>query len=729
MQKSNDLTEISSDKRLLKALLSVLNDISIRVTPFRVDYEGDYLDCQEIIEGSHIIAENAARYWFKAVNGPAWNHQGALKELGFRLTTWNTKASQASPGSHLVLSTEEQLSICQFPLYLLPISSDILYFCFKLGSGEGGKNRWYGTKSDDSRTAQQVELAGARISEALREAFKAPDAIIKHPSRKGDWLTVAKLPITVLEASAEGTADQAALSDLKTNFLRGLCHAMIIGEKILADSLPKQVINNMPVESNLFKKVIDQSLPNQRLNCIMFGPPGTGKTYRLQQLLHSEYRNEVTQEEVPRQSRDERVRQLLAESTPLWHVLAAALYDQEQQMVSDLMSHELVKLRLSESTHQNPRSFVWNQLQSHTHSDNPHVKVKDRSQDQLFWKEDGSTWRIDDRNGLLQKLKIPQLVTAYQELSAEKPQRRLSVDHRAAFVSFHQNFTYEDFVEGIKPVLTGPSQTERLVTALPEKQDQKVLYQLEKGILWQACEEALRLAGYPNFTACREDTFEERRRRLMSAPAYGLFIDEINRANVSGVFGELITLIEEDKRAGADNELWITLPYSKTPFSIPLNLRIIGTMNTADRSVEALDTALRRRFSFIEMAPQPDLLPTQLTDANINLQLLLAAINERLEQVLGRDHLIGHAFLMRVQTFAELQAAFASSIIPLLQEFFYSDWERIGQIVGADFFEADHQPRFSLLPFGARSTRAGKALFRFRPISQLPPESFRSIYA
>lgn len=231
-----------------------------------------------------------------------------------------------------------------------------------------------------------------------------------------------------------------------------------------------------------------------------------------------------------------------------------------------------------------------------------------------------------------------------------------------------------------------------------------------------------------------------------------LIIDEINRGNVSAIFGELITLIEEDKRKGKPNELSVTLPYSKEKFSVPSNLYLIGTMNTADRSVEALDTALRRRFSFTEMLPQPELLSpsamlTRLmwrykneewedaeyldkennlrsflgqTDEvqwkeridiwdtkmkgkdsadldhfkhfdfnGYDLERLLKTINERIEVLVDRDHTIGHAFFMNVNSIEDLRSTFAKNIIPLLQEYFYGNYEKMEMVIGPWFFEQE----------------------------------------
>jgi len=208
---------------------------------------------------------------------------------------------------------------------------------------------------------------------------------------------------------------------------------------------------------------------------------------------------------------------------------------------------------------------------------------------------------------------------------------------RIAFVTFHQSYSYEDFVEGIRPIT----------------KDGVVTYEIRQGIFRQMCKRAA------------EDH---------SGNNYVLIIDEINRANISKVFGELITLLEADKRVGATNAIKVRLPYSGDEFGVPKNLYLIGTMNTADRSIALLDTALRRRFEFEEMMPKPELLRTV---EGIDLAAMLSALNSRIEYFYDRDHTIGHAFFMNINTLADLDAVFRRKVIPLLQEYFYEDWAKI----------------------------------------------------
>jgi hypothetical protein len=177
-----------------------------------------------------------------------------------------------------------------------------------------------------------------------------------------------------------------------------------------------------------------------------------------------------------------------------------------------------------------------------------------------------------------------------------------------------------------------------------------------------------------------------------------LIIDEINRGNVSAIFGELITLIESDKRIGEEEELSVKLPYSKEDFGIPSNLFVIGTMNTADRSVEALDTALRRRFNFTEKMPNPDILEDKEING-INLSEVLKTINDRIEVLIDRDHTIGHSYFINVNSPTELADAFNNKIVPLLQEYFYGDYGKIGLVLGEGFVKKEDNDKIRFSSF------------------------------
>ena len=215
---------------------------------------------------------------------------------------------------------------------------------------------------------------------------------------------------------------------------------------------------------------------------------------------------------------------------------------------------------------------------------------------------------------------------------------------RVEFVTFHQSYGYEEFVEGLRPT---------------PNEDGRAGFQLRavSGVLKRIAERA------------RDD----------GENAYVLVIDEINRANISKVMGELITLLEEDKREGAPSEVAVTLPHSGKPFTLPPNLHILGTMNTADRSIALIDTALRRRFDFEEMPPRPELLGNV---DGVDLPAALETINERLEYLIDRDHLIGHAWLMGARTKADVDDLMRRKIIPLIAEYFYDDWRKVRAVLG-----------------------------------------------
>lgn len=194
--------------------------------------------------------------------------------------------------------------------------------------------------------------------------------------------------------------------------------------------------------------------------------------------------------------------------------------------------------------------------------------------------------------------------------------------------------------------------------------------------------------GYNDWKEVLDDNLSKKDNKNIKN--YILIIDEINRGNISKIFGELITLIEPSKRVGADEEIRLKLPYSQELFGVPSNLYIIGTMNTADRSIALMDTALRRRFHFEEMMPNPSLLEKFEVDG-VKIDKLLETINKRVEYLYDRDHTIGHAYFMSLENAedkkAELENIFRNKIIPLLQEYFYDDWEKVRLVLGDGFVE------------------------------------------
>jgi len=244
---------------------------------------------------------------------------------------------------------------------------------------------------------------------------------------------------------------------------------------------------------------------------------------------------------------------------------------------------------------------------------------------------------------------------------------------RIAFTTFHQSYGYEDFIEGIKPIID------------ENESSQTISYDVKPGVFKNFCEETSKqLKKEYGLSSPNKETITQNK---------VFIIDEINRGNVSKIFGELITLIEEEKR-GKSN---VVLPYSQKPFTVPQNVYILGTMNTADRSLSLMDTALRRRFDFIEMLPDTDVFIDSDTKQDImvkgvSIRLLLKILNERIEFLYDREHTIGHAYFKELlqkenRDMPTLRKIFIKKIIPLLQEYFYDDYERIRLVLGDNLMQ------------------------------------------
>lgn len=446
------------------------------------------------------------------------------------------------------------------------------------------------------------------------------------------------------------------------------------------------------------------------LNLILYGPPGTGKTYHLLTELAPRFTDNAVSKD---SSKEGQLAEDLAD-VPWWQVVALALDDLGgSARVENLVNHPWLKAKYAAQgipTKLSP--IVWGQLQQHTVESSEVVKYSRRSGMLLFDRGKDGKWFF--ASSMPEELR--ELRKELRPAGDETGRRNYDI------VTFHQSYSYEDFIEGIRPRLRAS-----------EDDGQEMAYSLEDGVFLRAVRAALRLAGFEGtLDAFCKLPREKRTELVATAPPYAIFIDEINRGNVARIFGELITLLEPDKRLGAENEVIVTLPYSRTAFGVPSNLHVVGTMNTADRSVEALDTALRRRFQFRELPPRPELLDFTI-EGQIDPARMLHTINLRLEKLRDRDHGIGHAFLLTLKgnpTLDGLKEVFRASILPLLQEYFFGDWGKIGLVLGRAFLRQRELRSADLadFPHDDRDALNERTTYELVPVKDLTNKCFQRIY-
>lgn len=377
------------------------------------------------------------------------------------------------------------------------------------------------------------------------------------------------------------------------------------------------------------------------INIIYSGVAGTGKTYQLLQIA-KQYTDCL-----PTADRNTLLAQLVDDLS--WRevicliLLDMQLEQQELVKVPQIVAHEIFTAKAAQNARlKNLNSTVWSVLQMHSPVESKTVSCEHRASQAYFDKDESGAWHlISGSRGLLEGL-TQQLAEFHQAQQDQQSDSQKSMrNERFSLVSFHQAYGYEEFVEGIRPVINNDRQAQ-------------IGYKVQDGAFLQLCQRA---ANDPN-------------------QRYAMLIDEINRANVARVFGELLSLIEVDKRAGLSNAMSVKLAYSGRAFSVPANVDIYATMNTQDHSLAPLDMALRRRFRFIHCPPRAELLKTiEINEganpevgSEIDLAQILKGLNTRILQTLGQEAQLGHAYLLAVATSAQLQRALVEQIIPQLAQ-------------------------------------------------------------
>lgn len=413
----------------------------------------------------------------------------------------------------------------------------------------------------------------------------------------------------------------------------------------------------LKIEDVFMKKQSEEESNNLQLNIplnqILYGPPGTGKTFSVRK-----YIDEILGKNpgLNIENEDQRINNVVKDSN--WYsAIALSMYQNgknNKYKVAELLEQKIIKAFSLTRENKNVRAALWAQMQIHTHENCPNVNYSNRLAPFIFEKNENSEWYLTE-DGI--KFVEENLSEQLEQLSAKNNTRKLEDFYK--FLTFHQSYSYEEFVEGIKPQIR------------TDEECSSVSYEYNKGIFKEICQQA------------NSDPDNN----------YLLIIDEINRGNISKIFGELITLIEINKRVmpngerifentiTKDEQLLVTLPYTKSKFGVPNNLYILGTMNTSDRSIASIDIALRRRFKFVEMMPNSDL----VADFECNFKEIFEKLNTKIKILLDRDHQIGHSYFIKTK-YAEadiniLKEIWFSEILPLLNEYFYCDWEKLKLII------------------------------------------------
>lgn len=364
-------------------------------------------------------------------------------------------------------------------------------------------------------------------------------------------------------------------------------------------------------------------LPIQPTNIIFTGVAGTGKTHRLL-AIQKRYDESIDA------SWDEWRLQQIAHYNWCDVVCAVLLLENRMMTVPEMMRHALVQDKAAANKrNDNINQTLWVQLNKHAHPDSTTVNTTQRSANYYFDKTESSQWFVLDEVVAMLKQRLAELLSFYDDI-CEQQHAQQHVVSRSSLVSFHQSYGYDEFVEGIRPRIN--------------PQTGQMQYTVQDGAFLELCAKA--------------SADPEHR--------YAMLIDEINRANTAQVFGELMSVIEPSKRAGGSTPMTVRLAYSGRQFVVPNNVDIYATMNTQDHSLAALDMAFRRRFDFVDCAPDSSVVSSVADDKGneVDLAQMMDFINQRLSALFGDEALLGQSYFMHITTIAQLAQRLQRQIIP-----------------------------------------------------------------
>lgn len=369
----------------------------------------------------------------------------------------------------------------------------------------------------------------------------------------------------------------------------------------------------------------------RHLNTILFGPPGTGKTHEVESYKKNLIVDQATNDD-----------EYHFEGLGWRHVIYLAFKENNYKpmTVKEIEATEVVQKFAATKKSKTPYGTISTAILEHLTAES--TTIANRKGTDLFTKKNNKWQLTEQGRNEAEEVMLPKVAGN-------------SIDYFYDFITFHQSFGYEDFIEGIRAVVN----------------EKEVSYEVQEGVFLRFCRKAMKDIENGN-----DNNF--------------LFvIDEINRGNISKIFGELITLIEGNKRISYVDGRWsgmqATLPYSGESFVVPDNVYILGTMNTADRSIATIDTALRRRFDFVEMMPDSEVVRREVGEegmiGDVDVAGIMEVMNQRIQFLYDREHTLGHALFLEVESLEELKHRFENKIIPLLQEYFFDDYQKIKAVL------------------------------------------------